>query len=268
MDQEPLHRGFAEFVGTFAVVFAAVGALLVTPILFAQFYAPTAGPTGPLFASGLSLVAVALAYGLTYAIMISAVGHISGGHFNPAVTAGFLVTRRITPLLAGVYWVAQLGGAALAALLLRWIFPGAVRNAVLLGAPVKSALINDWRAVVLEAILTFILVWVYFAVATDPRGSFKQIAGLAIGLVVAVGVFAGGALSDGILNPARAFGPQLVQNHWTDWWVWYLGPFAGAVIAALVYDFLYLTPTLRPALPVGLVEAGVEETSPGEAAVE
>ena len=74
MDQEPLHRGFAEFVGTFAVVFAAVGALLVTPILFAQFYAPTAGPTGPLFASGLSLVAVALAYGLTYAIMISAVG--------------------------------------------------------------------------------------------------------------------------------------------------------------------------------------------------
>ena len=267
MDQEPLHRGFAEFVGTFAVVFAAVGALLVTPILFAQFFVPTA-QGGAAFATGLSLVATGLAYGLMYAIMISAVGHISGGHFNPAVTAGFLVTRRISPLLAGVYWVAQFGGAALAALILRWIFPAVARNAVLLGAPVKSALINDWRAVVLEAILTFILVWVYFATATDPRGSFKQVAGLLIGLVVAVGVFAGFALSDGILNPARALGPQLVQHHWTDWWVWYLGPFGGAVIGALVYDFLYLTPTLRPALPVGLVEAGVEETAPGEAALE
>src|SRR5436190_3769178 len=148
MDQEPLHRGFAEFIGTFAVVFAAVGALLVTPILFAQYFTPQAQAQGAtVFATGLSLVATGLAYGLTYAIMISAVGHISGGHFNPAVTAGFLVTRRITPLLAGVYMLAQFGGAALAALLLRWIFPPVARNAVLLGAPAKSALINDWRAV-------------------------------------------------------------------------------------------------------------------------
>jgi aquaporin TIP len=268
MDQEPLHRGFAEFVGTFAVVFVAAGSLLVVPILFAQFYVPQAGPTGPPFASGLALVATALAYGVTFAIMVSAVGHISGGHFNPAVTLGFVITRRIAPLLAVVYWVAQFGAAALAALLLRWIFPSAARNAANLGAPTKSVLINDWRAVVLEAVITFILVWVVFATAADPRGSFKQIAGLAVGLAVTVGVFVGGALTGGMMNPARAFGPQLVQSHWTDWWVWYLGPFAGAAIAALVYEMLYLSPTLRPRLPVGPPEAGVVETAPGEAALE
>ena len=268
MDNEPLHRGFAEFVGTFTVVFAAAGALLAVPIFFAQFFVAQAGPTGPPFASGLALVATALAYGLAVAVMTSAVGHISGAHFNPAITLGFLLTRRIAPSLAVVYWVVQFGAAALAALTLRWIFPKTVRNTVDLGVPSKSALINDWRAVVLEAILTFILVWVVFATAGDPRGAFKQIAGLATGLTIALGVFVGGALSGAAMNPVRAFGPQLVQHDWTDWWVWYLGPFAGAAIAALVYEFLYLSPTLRPVLPVGPPESGVAEMAPGEAAVE
>ena len=241
----------------------AAGTILVSPIVFAQFFsAQAAAAGGTAFARGLALVAVALAYGLVVAVMCSAVGHISGGHFNPAITLGFLVTRRIAPVLAAVYWVAQFAAAALAALLLRWIFPEAIRNGVQLGAPTKSALITDWKAVVVEGVITFAVTWVVFATAADPRGAFRQIAGLAYGFAIAASVFMAGALTDGIMNPARAFGPELVQSHWTNWWVWYLGPFVGAALAALVYEYLYLSPTLRPGLPVGRqpVPVGPDET--------
>jgi MIP family channel proteins len=252
MDNEPLHRGFAEFVGTFAIVVVAAGTILATPILFAQFFSPQAAAQGgTAFARGLALVSVALAYGLIVAVMASAVGHISGGHFNPAITLGFLVTRRIAPVLAVVYWIAQFGAAALAALLLRWIFPQAIRNPIHLAAPTRSLLLTDWKAVVVEAVVTFAVTWVVFATTADPRGTFSQIAGLAYGLAIAAGVFFAGALTDGIMNPARAFGPQLVQSDWTSWWIWYLGPFVGAVLAALIYEYMYLTPTLRPGLPLG-----------------
>lgn len=252
MDNEPLHRGFAEFIGTFAVVFVAAGTILVSPILFAQFFSPQAAAAGgTAFARGLGLVALALAYGLIVAVMCSAVGHISGGHFNPAITLGFLITRRIAPVLAGVYWIAQFGGACLAALLLRWIFPPAIRNPVHLAAPTRSLLITDWKAVVVEGVVTFAVMWVVFAASADPRGAFNKIAGLAYGFAIAAGVFMAGALTDGIMNPARAFGPQLVGNYWTHAWVWYVGPFVGAALAALVYEYLYLSPTLRPGLPVG-----------------
>jgi MIP family channel proteins len=266
MDQEPLHRGFAEFVGTFALVFVSAGAGLVSLNAYGPFFgAPQALPLVP---GSFGLVAVALAYGLVVAAMASALGHISGGHFNPAITLGFLLNRRIAPTLAVVYWLLQFGAAALAALLLRWIFTDQSRNVGRLGAPEVASSITNWKAVVIEAILTFFLVWVVFATAADPRGAFKQIAGLAIGLTITVDVLVGGPLTGGMMNPARAFGPQLVQKEWTDWWVWYLGPFAGAAIAALVYEFLYLTPRLRPLLPVGPPETGVAETAPGEAAVE
>jgi MIP family channel proteins len=262
MDQEPLHRGFAEFVGTFAVVFLASGALLITATTFLGAFAQGGGGQ----AIGFTLVAIALGYGLAVAVMTSALGHISGGHFNPVVTFAFLLARRISVLLAIVYWLMQFAAAALAALLLRWVFDEQVRNVVKLGAPVTT--IDNWKAVVVEAVLTFFLVWVFFATAADPRGTFKQIAGLTIGLTVAVDVLVGGPLTGAAMNPARAFGPQLVQRSWDDWWIWYLGPYAGAAIAALVYEFLYLSPKLRPVLPVGPEESGVLEPGPGEAAVE
>jgi aquaporin TIP len=263
MDQEPLHRGFAEFVGTFAIVFFASGALLITANNFLQAFA---APGGASQAIGFTLLAIALGYGLAVAVMTSALGHISGGHFNPAVTLAFLLARRITVLLAIVYWLLQFAAAALAALFLRWVFAEQVRNAIDLGVP--TATIDNWKAVAVEAMLTFFLVWVFFATTADPRGSFKQIAGLAIGLTVAVGVLAAGPITGAAMNPARVFGPQLVQHDWTNWWVWYLGPFAGAAIAGLVYEYLYLSPTLRPVLPVGPEETGVVEPGPGEAAVD
>jgi aquaporin TIP len=243
LERDYLQRGVAEFIGTFALVFVAAG--------------------GAAFAR--SPTDLALANGLVIAVMVSAVGFISGGHFNPAVTLGFLVTRRISLVLAGVYWVVQFGGAILAALLLKWVLPAGAEDAANLGVPALGSGLSSGAAVVIEAVLTFFLVWVIFATAVDERGTFKQIAGLAIGFTIAFDVLMAYGLTGGAMNPARAFGPQLAGNHWSHFWVWYVGPLAGAVIAASLYELLYLRPT-RPAV-VGTPESEIDEPRPGDAAL-
>src|SRR5919201_3050756 len=132
MDYDPLRRGFAEFVGTFTLVFIGAGSILT----LAKLLGPVInGPQAADVYSGLTLVGVALAHGLAIAVMVSAVGHISGGHFNPAVTLGFVITRRLAGVLALVYWFAQFAAAAAAAILLKWLFVKQVRNEAHLGAP-------------------------------------------------------------------------------------------------------------------------------------
>ena len=232
-------RGAAEFVGTFTLIFIGGGAGAI---------------------SGNDIVAVALANGLAIGIMVSNFGHISGGLFNPAIRLGFLSTRRITPRLAVVYWVAQFGGAVIAAGILRWLihkpkFDGAIPSVHLIGAG---------RGFVLEAIMTFFLVVAVFATAVDPRGAFKSIAGLAIGLTISIDVLFGGPLTGAAMNPARAFGPELIGSFWGSAWIYYVGPALGAVVAAVGYDWLYLRP-LAPAV-VGTPESGVAEPRPGDTA--
>jgi len=239
-------RAAAELVGTFALVFVGAGSVAV------------AAP------ADAGLVAVAFAHGLVIAVMASAVGHISGGHFNPAVTVGFLVTRRMAPSLAGAYWLAQLAGAVLGALLLTVLLPDDLTDPVALGAPALGLGIGAGAALVVEAILTFFLVWVVFATAADPRGSFTSIAGLAIGLTITLDILMGGPLTGAAMNPARAFGPQLFSGEWADFWVWYLGPLLGGAAAALAYEALYLRPA-RPS-PVGAPDSGLDEPRPGDAA--
>jgi aquaporin TIP len=239
MEESVFRRGIAELVGTFTLIFIGGGAGIE---------------------SGHDIVAVALANGLAIAIMVSNLGHISGGLFNPAITLGFLATRRLTPRLAAAYIGAQLVGAVLAAAILRFLvhkpaFDGAVPTASGLGAG---------RGLVVEIILTFFLVTAVFATAVDPRGAFKSIAGLAIGLTITMDVFFGGPLTGAAMNPARAFGPELVGNIWSQGWIYWIGPAIGALIAALGYEWLYLRP-LAPAV-VGPPETGVEEPRPGDAA--
>jgi aquaporin TIP len=245
--QDALRRGVAEFVGAFTLIFIGAGAAVAANQ-----------------AHDSTLIGVAVANGIAIGVMVSAVGHISGGHFNPAITVGFLITRRIKPGLAVVYWVAQFGGAALAALLVRDLLPRTASQAVNLGVPALGHGVNASSGFLLEAILTFFLVWLVFASAVDPRGTFKSIAGLAIGLTITIDVLFGGPFTGAAMNPARAFGPQLVGHHWSHAWVWYAGPILGAVVAVAVYELLYLRPG-RPE-PVGTPESGVDEPRAGRPA--
>lgn len=221
MEGDYLRRGTAEFVGAFALTFVGAAAVMLS------------GAGG--------LVGIAFAHGLVIAVMASAVGHISGGHFNPAVTFGFLLARRMAPPLAVCYWIAQLAGAAIAALLLWWAFPAEAISPARLGAPQLHPLIGQEAGFVLEAIGTFFLVWVIFATTADERGSFRAIAGLAIGLTITLNVLAFGPFTGAALNPSRAFGPELVHNVWESYtWIYYAGPLVGGALAALAYEWLYL----------------------------
>ena len=242
MREDWLQRGVAEFIGAFALVFIGAGSIAV----------------------GAGLVGVALAHGLVIAVMASAVGHISGGHFNPAVTFGFLITGRMAPGLAFVYLIAQLAGATLGAIYLTVVLPDQVTDAVNLGAPALGAGIDAGAGLLIEIVLTFFLVFVIFASAADPRGTFKSIAGLAIGFTITLDILMGGPLTGAAMNPARAFGPQLISGDWADAWIWYLGPLIGGGLAAFLYEFLYLRP-LQP-IPVGPPETGLEEPRPGQTA--
>ena len=245
---DALLRAAAEFVGTFAFVFIGVGAV-----------------AGGALTGETSLLPVALAHGLTFAIMVSAVGHISGGHLNPAITLAFLVTRRLSLLVGALYLVAQFAAAAAAVLMIKWLFPGTSAEGTGYGAPAIDPGISAGEALVFEALLTFFLVWVVFASAADIRGTFKAIAGLAIGLTITVDILVAGPLTGAMMNPARAFGPQIVDTNFDDFWVWYAGPILGGAIAGLLYELLYLRP-LRPPV-VGTPETGVVEPRPGDTAV-
>jgi MIP family channel proteins len=218
MEENVLRRGVAEFIGTFTLIFIGGGAGIV---------------------SGQDIVAVALANGLAIGIMVTNLGHISGGHFNPAVTLSMLVTGRISIGEAVRYWVAQLAGATAAALMLLAIFPSAVTDAANLGVPaVGGAGISTGNALVAEIVTTFFLVFVIYGVAVDKRGAFSILAGLPIGLTISIGVLAVGAVSGAAFNPARWFGPALVGNHFTDAWAYILGPIVGGLLAAAVYKFI------------------------------
>jgi len=245
MQGDYLRRGVAEFLGAFALTFFGAGAVMV-------------GSGG--------LVGVALAHGLAIALMVTAFGHISGGHFNPAITLGFLVTRRIAAGLAAVYWFMQFAGATIAALLLWWIFPVEAIQPSRLGAPLLHPSIGSGAGFALEGIMTVFLVLAVFATAVDERGAFKAVAGFGIGLVITLDVLCGGPLTGAAMNPARAFGPEIVHNVWESYtWIYYAGPAVGAIFAAVLYELLYLRPWPRPT-PVGPPGTGLEEPRPGDLA--
>src|ERR1700690_3363350 len=200
----------AEFLGAFALVFFGCGAVCV------DFHLRSSG--------GLGQLGVALAFGLAIAIMVSALGHISGGHFNPAVTIGFWVTKRLSTLDTLSYWGAQLVGATAAAFLLRVIIPEETWHSVALGAPELMRDFPSWAGLALEATATFFLVLVVFATVVDERGASRSVAGFAIGLTFALGILVAGPFTGGALNPARAFGPALAAHHWLNQLIYWVGP--------------------------------------------
>jgi len=220
----------AEFIGTFAFVFIGAGAICAD-----QYLASTGQ-------SGMGLLGVAIASGLAFGVMVTALGHISGGHLNPAVTIGFWVTRRLSTLHSISYWIAQLLGATAAAYLIKLTIPDTTWTAKALGS-ITPDLGGDFtraHGITLEALMTFLLVFVVFATAADAKGAFNKIAGFAIGLTITMDILFGGPFTGAAVNPARAFGPALATTHWQNHGVYWAGPLLGGVIAGVLYDRMFL----------------------------
>jgi MIP family channel proteins len=171
---------------------------------------------------------------------VASLGHISGGHFNPAITIGCWVTRRLSTFDMVAYWVVQLAGGVSAAYLLRRL-PVDVWGPVQLGTPDLASGFSRTDGMIFEAVMTFFLVLVAFATVVDERGTFGKSAGFAVGMVVMTGVLFGEPFTGAALNPARAFGPALAASHWTNHGVYWIGPLAGGVAAGWLYDVLFLT---------------------------
>ena len=210
-----IRRAVAECIGTFGLVFIAAGAAMVDEIS----------------GGGLGIIGNALASGLVVAAMIYATGHISGAHINPAVTLGFALVRRISLRDAGVYWAAQMAGAVLAAALLRLL----LGKVGIMGG--HAITIDPAQAVGVEIALTFLLMFVIMAVATDKR-AVRHAAALAIGATVTFDILVGDPLTGGSMNPARTTGPAILAANWQDLWVYWVGPPVGAALAAFLYTWL------------------------------
>ena len=213
---EKLRPWIAEFVGTFALIFVGIGAIKT---------------------AGHDVLAVALAHGLTIAAFVSATLHISGGQFNPAVTLGLLCGGHLDLAAALRYWIAQILGAIAAALICLSLFG---RDVVVTGTPQLAINLNPWQGILVEAILTFFLVFVVYGTVIDKRA--HRIAGFAIGSTITLDILFGGPLTGAAMNPARVFGPALAANFWHDHYVYWIGPFLGAAAGGLVYSLLIERP--------------------------
>ena len=222
-------KAVAEFVGAFTLIFIGAGAVL------------TAGTT-----STSDLLLIALAHGLAIGVMVSALAHVSGGHFNPAVTFGALVSGQIPPRLAGVYWIAQLLGGVGGAAALALIFPQTIWQPYHLGTPALGTVpslgwdVGVGTGILVEAVLTFFLVFVIFGTGIDPKGSFNAVGGFAIGLTISIDIMMGGPLTGAAMNPARWFGPAMVSGFFDNWYVYWVGPLIGGAVAALLYRYVFL----------------------------
>ncbi len=241
----------AEMLGTFYWCFAGIAAIIVTfpPFIAREFDGQGALEITPAAALAVR-VCVALAHGLALSVALAIAGGISGGHLNPAVTIGALITGRIRPVLALAYIAAQLGGGAVAAALCTGIFPDEAIFHAKLGVPLpKSVLLVAPAAhtiVLAEAVMTFLLVTAWFGTTVDERGKRFKIGSLAVGLTLTFCILAGGPITGASLNPARSLGPALVRSYTVGMeafnfhWCYWVGPLLGGLAAALFYHYILL----------------------------
>jgi len=220
--RQTLRPLIAEFVGVFMLVFIGGGAIIVNG-----------------YRDGVvGLGGIAAAHGLALALAVTATMGISGGHINPAVTIGLWSVGRIDARKAGLYVVAQLLGAVVAALLLKELFPAVAGRIQALGALKLAPDTTFIEATLIEAVLTFFLALAVMGTAVDPAA--PKVGGFGIGVALWMGVLAGGPLTGAALNPARAFGPALVANFWVGQLAYWIGPIVGAVLAIQLYERVLL----------------------------
>jgi MIP family channel proteins len=216
-------RVFVEALGTFLLVFLGAGAIITSSYFF------------PLGSS--QLLIVALAHGIALGIAVTIAMGISGGHINPAVTIAMLVTRRIKAGEAAAYIVAQVIGALIGAVALLG-FPAQAGALVGWGAPALGSGISVLQGIFIEALITFVLVIAVFGTCVDKRA--PKIAGFGVGLALFTGILVAGPFTGAAANPARALGPEIATLNFTNWYVYWIGPVLGAVIAALLYEYFVL----------------------------
>jgi MIP family channel proteins len=216
--RDSLRHFAAEFIGVFALVFLGGAANIMLR-----------GPG--------SLVTTALAHGFILAAMVTATMRVSG-HLNPAVTIGFLVTRRIQPTMGALYLVAQVIGAMVGAYALQAVIPDELFAATRGGGQSIALDVSTGQAFLIEMLATFFLVFVVFGTAVDPQS--PKVGGLAIGLVVAADILAVGPLTGASMNPARSLGPAVASGIFEGQAIYWLGPIVGGVVAAVLYDQLFL----------------------------
>jgi MIP family channel proteins len=214
-------RALAEGLAAFALVFAGCGAIV----------------TNAHYDGALGAVGVALVFGLVIMVMVYATGHLSGAHINPAVTLAFTLTRHFQLRDAAVYIAAQVLGATAAAFVLLAAWPSKPAS---LGATVPS--VGSGVALLYEAVMTAILMFVIMAVATDTR-AVGAAAAIAIGGTIGLDALFGGPVTGASMNPARSFGPALASGDWTSFWVYVVGPVVGAALGALAYQLVRGEPT-------------------------
>ncbi len=221
----------AELIGTYLFVFFAAGVVCVDQGL------RSAGQPG------IGLAAIALVRGLTFAILIFALSQVSGGHFNPAITIGAWVTRKIGSLQALFYGIAQILGAMAAAWTLARLIPDQVWRSVSLATPDLAAEVSRTQGILFELVLTFFLVFIFFATVAEARSEtpdFARFGGFAAGLAIFAGMLVGQPYSGASMNPAMALGTAVVAHHWANHGVYWAGPLLGGVIGAWIYRALFV----------------------------
>ena len=216
----------AEFLGTLLLVFIGAGAVC------ANYSMKMAGGQGAGYAWAI------VVFGLVVVAVVYATSYISGSHVNPAVTISFLVTGRMDAGTAAFYIISQLLGAVIAGFFLRILFPDAVSTAHL-GTCALGKDVEFWKALLIEAVMTFLFIFTIFAAALGSRRTPGILAGVAIGLVYLFGVLVAYSISGGALNPARVFGPAVASGHFDYHFVWWLGPVSGGLGAVFLYDKIF-----------------------------
>jgi MIP family channel proteins len=215
----------AELLGTYFLVLAGTAA------------AVSAALNLPIIGLPADSLTVALSFGLMLIALVFALGHISGAHFNPAITFALTLSRKFPWKYFPFYIISQLVGAVLAALTVWFMYGAKAKSVVALGATLPIKGVNGWRVLFIEAVVTFLLMLVVMAIATDER-SPKAAAGTAIGFTLVVCILIAGPITGGAVNPARALGPMIVAGKYTDFWAYIIGPLVGALLAAILYSTL------------------------------
>ncbi len=218
-------RMLAESLGVFFLVLIGTGGIISTSFIGQGSGVP-------------ALIVIALAHGVALALAVTAAMAISGGHINPSVTIGMLVAKRIKLGEAALYIIAQVIGAVVAILILMAVLPSGIGAAVHWGVPSLAPQISVAQGIGIEAVITFFLVLAVFMTAVNPKA--PKIGGLGVGAALTIGILFAGPFTGAAANPSVALGPEIATLNFTNWYVYWIGPVLGAVIAALICEYLIL----------------------------